>query len=77
MKHFYLVENEDGVRFIPSIGLHYAIPCMILGEMSIDDDFDFSVFDLRNVNDLIRREHKSKTSSSLDDLCKFGIKESK
>lgn len=41
MKTFYLVGNDDGIRFIPSVGLYYAIPCMIYGEMTIDDDFYF------------------------------------
>lgn len=78
MKQFYLVENEDGVRFIPSVGLHYAIPCMVLGEMSMDVDFDFSALDLRRVNDLLHKVDDAEASLTRDAiLAKYGIKEFK
>ena len=53
MKTFYLVGNDDGIRFIPSVGLHFVIPCEIYGEMLIDDDFEFSAAQLRSINQLI------------------------
>lgn len=58
MKTFYLVGNDDGIRFIPSIGLHYAIPCFIYGEMQIDDIFDSSATFLHSVNQLIRKSEE-------------------
>lgn len=53
MMTYYLVGNDDGVRFIPSLVLSHVLPCMVYGVMSVDDDHCFSVNELHSFNTVV------------------------
>lgn len=59
MKTFYLVGNDDGIRFVPSLALSHILPCMVYGVMSVDDEHCFSTCDLKSFNDVVRKVLKN------------------
>ena len=56
MKVFYLVRDDDGIRFIPSLVLRCVLPCEVLGEMSIDENVPLTNLCLKSINNDIRKD---------------------